>query len=50
MKKLGKLKRKQLIKIAKELFYDKKVIEQLEKAETEEEADKIMMNARLSAN
>lgn len=50
MKKLGKQLRKQLIKTAKELFYSEKVIAKLEAAETEEEAYKIMEQARLTAD
>lgn len=49
MKELVRKKRRQLIKIARELGYTKEVIAKLEEAETEEEANRIMEQARLTA-
>lgn len=50
MKKIGKRLKKQLIKAAKELGYNQEVIAKLEAAETENEAYKIMEQARLTAD
>lgn len=45
-KKLSKKDVEQYVSLAKELSYDKKYIERIERATTEEEAERILATAR----